>query len=95
MLLGAEIDCRAEGDAQPPRYIELKTTKHFTEDNARAVSTWQRIKLLKFWIQSHLAGVPQIMCGLRDDQGLVQELRQLNTAEIPSLAAGQWVCMQQ
>eukprot|EP00960_Hanusia_phi_P067004 766523-Hanusia_phi.AAC.6 len=36
-------------------------------------TTFQRFKLLKFWIQSFLGGVGKIVCGFRDDDGQVQE----------------------
>lgn len=40
-------------------------------------------KLLKFWAQSFLLGVPTIIVGMRDQDGIVRRLEQLDTASIP------------
>jgi RAT1-interacting protein len=40
-------------------------------------------KLLKFWAQSFLLGVPKIIVGFRDQTGIVHRLEELDTASIP------------
>lgn len=51
-------------------------------------------KLLKFWAQSFLLGVPKIIVGFRDQQGIVHRLEELETAAIPGkvkkLGRGTW-----
>ena len=42
-----------------------------------------RFKLLKWWVQSFLIGVPKIVCGFRDDSGIVQKLETFRTLDIP------------
>ena len=39
--------------------------------------------MLHTWGQSYLAGVPKIVFGMRDDSGVVKELRKYDTFEIP------------
>ena len=41
-------------------------------------------KLLKFWIQSFLLGVPKIIVGFRSKDGILERLEELETASIPS-----------
>ncbi len=41
-------------------------------------------KLLKFWIQSFLLGVPKIIVGFRSRDGLLQRLDEIETASIPA-----------
>ena len=43
----------------------------------------KRYKLLKFWAQSFLVGVPRIICGFRDDDGQIVKVVQYKTMEIP------------
>ena len=45
-----------------------------------------RFKLIKFWAQSFLVGIPKIVCGFRDDDGIVHRLETYSTKEIPSMA---------
>jgi RAT1-interacting protein len=51
-------------------------------------------KLLKFWAQSFLLGVPKIIVGFRDQQGIVHRLEELDTAGIPGkvkkVGRGSW-----
>ena len=56
--------------------------------SAREVQSFERHKLLKFWLQSFLAGVPRIVVGLRDEQGIVRELKPLETLKIHRMVRG-------
>ena len=38
---------------------------------------------MKWWAQSFLVGVPRIVCGFRDDEGIVRSLQTFRTSEIP------------
>lgn len=40
-------------------------------------------KLLKFWAQSFLLGVPKIVVGFRDQHGILRRIEELETAAIP------------
>lgn len=82
--MGAEVDCcEKDSRSKPPNnYIELKTTRHM--QHYKQKMNFARFKLLKFWGQSFLAGLPKIVVGLRDDDGVVHELKTYKTLEIPS-----------
>ena len=51
----------------------------------RDAETFERFKLLKFWLQSFLAGVPTVVVGFRDDGGVVRELKVLETMSLPRI----------
>jgi RAT1-interacting protein len=78
LLMAAEIDCVAakQGNSSGG-YVELKTTKQLS--TAHDTEVFERHKLLKFWLQSFLAGVPSIVVGFRDDGGVVRELKTYET----------------
>jgi RAT1-interacting protein len=42
-------------------------------------------KLLKFWVQSFLLGVPKIIVGFRSKSGILQRVEKLETKNIPGL----------
>lgn len=42
-------------------------------------------KLLKFWLQSFLLGVPKIIVGFRDHQGILKRIEELETSKIPGI----------
>ena len=48
-----------------------------------------RYKLIKWWAQSFLAGVPKIICGMRDHLGHVDKLQTYNTLDIPRVVRGE------
>lgn len=61
--------------------MELKTSAEIHSD--RDMLKYER-KLLKFWAQSFLLGVPKIIVGFRDQQGIVRRLEELETSGLPA-----------
>lgn len=73
-------DCKPDRKDDPIHWVELKTSAEIRND--RDMIKYER-KLLKFWAQSFLLGVPKIIVGFRDQQGIVHRLEELETASIP------------
>ncbi|KAG0202609.1 hypothetical protein BGX28_004925 [Mortierella sp. GBA30] len=91
IIMGAEVDCTSEPKKPAPHnplsnYIELKTSRIIS--NAREQNNFERHKLLKFWAQSFLPGIPTIIVGFRDDDGNVVTVKTFKTMEIPRLVRG-------
>ncbi|KAF9346061.1 hypothetical protein BGX26_002451 [Mortierella sp. AD094] len=91
IIMGAEVDCISEPKKPPPfnplsHYIELKTSRVIGSDRDRG--NFERHKLLKFWAQSFLPGIPTIIVGFRDDDGNVVTVETFKTMEIPRLVRG-------
>jgi len=84
LIFAGEVDCFDEC-RQPPAYVELKTSRDYGR-NQRLRDNFVKFKLLKFWAQSFLLGIPRITCGFRDDEGLVGRLEDFETLKIPHLA---------
>ncbi|XP_027360248.1 decapping nuclease DXO homolog, chloroplastic isoform X1 [Abrus precatorius] len=79
ILMGAEMDCCDSTNDGKRFYVELKTSY---ELNYHTEEKFEREKLLKFWIQSFLAGVPYIVIGFRDDAGRLVRTERLRTKDI-------------
>ncbi|PPD75470.1 hypothetical protein GOBAR_DD27603 [Gossypium barbadense] len=79
ILMGAEMDCCDSTDEGRRFYVELKTSR---ELDYHTEERYEREKLLKFWIQSFLAGVPYIVIGFRDDAGRLVRTERLRTKDI-------------
>ena len=41
-----------------------------------------RFKSIKWWAQSFIVGIPQIIAGYRDDQGMVSELKTIDVNKL-------------
>ena len=84
LIIGGEVDgveaFKPEDSSQPIKWIELKTTAELAND--RDLVKLER-KLLKFWAQSFLLGVPKIVIGYRSQQGILQRLEEVETQTIP------------
>jgi RAT1-interacting protein len=84
-------DCKPDRKEDPINWVELKTSAEIRND--RDMIKYER-KLLKFWAQSFLLGVPKIIVGFRDHHGIVHRLEELETASIPNkvkkLGRGTW-----
>ena len=81
-ILSLVWDCKPDDKDRPINWVELKTTAEINDD--RDVARYER-KLLKFWIQSFLLGVPKIVVGFRTKNGILQSLQELETRSIPGL----------
>mmetsp|Transcript_9209 Transcript_9209/g.27563 ORF Transcript_9209/g.27563 Transcript_9209/m.27563 type:complete len:337 (+) Transcript_9209:252-1262(+) len=79
LCVAAEIDARdAEG------YVELKTNKLLA--SKRLVSTFERFKLFRIWLQSYLVGTPKVVIGFRDDGGELRKLQEFEVLALPNMA---------
>ncbi|KAI8323844.1 RAI1-domain-containing protein [Martensiomyces pterosporus] len=84
IISGAEVDCidREKPHEFPNRYYrELKTTGLL--DSPRKVEMFERHKLIKFWAQSFIAGIPRVTVGYRDSDGTLRQIEEINTMEMP------------
>ena len=81
VLLLAEIDCKdgASSRKPPMNYVELKC--RFEAYNYKHYM----YRYMRYWLQSFLAGVPRIIEGVRDKEGKLLRLEELETSKIPSV----------
>ena len=84
LVIAGEVDAveafKPEDSKEPINWVELKTTAEINSD--RDIMKFER-KLLKFWAQSFLLGVPKIVVGYRSQQGILQRLEEIETQTIP------------
>ena len=64
-------------------YCELKTSKVIESDRDRI--NFEKFKMLKFWAQSFLLGVPRIIVGFRDNMGILKREEEFETLRIPGM----------
>jgi len=86
LILGGEVDCvKGRFMGNTSSLVELKTSQELRHkgDEARFDK-----KLLKFWAQSFLLGVPDIFVGFRSSQGIVQSTQPFRTLDIPRIVRG-------
>jgi len=87
ICFGAEMDCYNtrpfKTSSSKNNYVELKTSKVIRSDKDQF--SFERYKLLKFWAQSYLAGVGTVICGFRDEKGILRDVNSLNTFSIPDI----------
>ncbi|KAK0116303.1 decapping endonuclease targeting mRNA [Cadophora gregata] len=84
MVLGGEVDALWDSkpeDGGPIKWVELKTSAEIRHDGD--LMNLER-KLMKFWIQSFLLGVPKIIVGFRTQDGFLKRIEEMDTASIPS-----------
>uniref|UniRef100_A0A452Z1B1 Decapping nuclease n=1 Tax=Aegilops tauschii subsp. strangulata TaxID=200361 RepID=A0A452Z1B1_AEGTS len=79
IVMGAEMDCCDSTDDGRRFYVELKTSR---ELEYHTVEKFEREKLLRFWIQSFLAGVSYVVVGFRNDAGVLIRTERLRTKDI-------------
>jgi RAT1-interacting protein len=86
LVLGGEVDAvwdtKPVNNEDPINWVELKTSAMIESD--KDMFKYER-KLLKFWIQSFLLGVPKIIVGFRSPVGILQKLEEIDTRALPGL----------
>ncbi|KIP04285.1 hypothetical protein PHLGIDRAFT_109789 [Phlebiopsis gigantea 11061_1 CR5-6] len=82
LVIGGEVDCVRGGTKS---LVELKTSVIIR--NPQDETRFEK-KLLKFYFQSFLLGVPEIIVGFRTLQGQVSTIQPFKTIEIPRLVRG-------
>ena len=85
IILAAEIDGY---HPKTKSMVELKTFR--TLEGKKDHYTFERYKLLSFWIQSYIAGVPDILCGFRDKQFNVTTAQWFKTRDLPGFGRKHW-----
>ncbi|KAH9508443.1 hypothetical protein Btru_055247 [Bulinus truncatus] len=83
LMFGAEVDCEDPNSQENNKYVELKTSRII--DSQRQYENFCRHKLIKWWAQSFVLGIRHIVCGLRDDSGVVRKLEDFYVSKIPSI----------
>lgn len=91
LVVAAEIDCYNDdgGATAEEKYLELKTFRVLQCEKDTFV--FERFKLLAFWIQSFVVGIPKIVCGFRNDDFEICKLQTFKTTDIPSFCRKYWV----
>lgn len=73
---------KPENPEDPATWIELKTARPPTGE--RDTLIYEK-KLLKFWAQSFLLGVPRIIIGFRNRDGFLVNIEEMMTQRIPGI----------
>ncbi|CAD5209527.1 unnamed protein product [Bursaphelenchus xylophilus] len=73
IFTGAEMDCLNEKG----EFIELKT-----QFNQIGVGRYWYQKEMKWWLQSFLVGIDTIVAGLRDDNGIIKEIKAVKVNDL-------------
>ncbi|KAA0201200.1 hypothetical protein HAZT_HAZT007540 [Hyalella azteca] len=93
LVYGAEVDGADPTRYNPPHghltpFVELKTNKEITTKRARQIL--HKFKFQKWWSQSFLVGIPRVVCGFRDDFGVVRSVQTFAVSAMPNQCQGYW-----
>ncbi|XP_061712220.1 decapping and exoribonuclease protein-like [Cydia pomonella] len=69
-------------------FIELKTSKQM--EHPRQEASFRRFKTKKWWCQSFLVGIDTVLCGFRDDAGIVKELKTYRMRDLTRMSQRYW-----
>ncbi|EMC97100.1 hypothetical protein BAUCODRAFT_121609 [Baudoinia panamericana UAMH 10762] len=88
LVLAGEVDAvlgeKPQSPDDPIPWIELKTSAQPDLRNPKDVIKLER-RLLKYWAQSFLLGVPRIIVGYRTSEGRLTSLSEIETQRIPGM----------
>ena len=80
LIFAGEVDACMPGNSA--HYVEIKTRKVNLNEHS-----FRKYKLFKWWLQSFLLGIDDILCGYRDDnEGLITEMSFYHVPDMPKKA---------
>ncbi|XP_047475778.1 decapping and exoribonuclease protein-like isoform X2 [Penaeus chinensis] len=87
------VDCadseEFEEDYQDLRaFVTVKCSRENTEEHK--MRNYRRFKLCDWWVENKLSGIPRIIVGFRNDDGIVHTLELLKTEELPEQGENHW-----
>lgn len=77
-------DSKPSKQGDPINWVELKTSVEIRNDRDR--DNFER-KLMKYWIQSFLLGVPKVVVGFRSRDGVLTKVEEIDVASMPATVA--------
>lgn len=75
------LDNAVQDERSMAKYVELKT--RIIPKEERQEKNFRRYKLWYWWSQSYLMGLKRVICGFRDQNGVVRYLKEFNLDTIP------------
>eukprot|EP00117_Sycon_ciliatum_P035402 scpid78863/ scgid26849/ Protein Dom3Z; Dom-3 homolog Z len=89
-ILAGEVDGELDrpGQSPPSNYVEMKIQGELRKPYHW--ETFHRHKLLKAWAQCYCTGVPNVLVGFRDYDGIVHRVKNYQTAGLPGLCEAYW-----
>ena len=92
-VLAGEVDGELDGPSHesPPRnYVELKTCDRKHQLTSKYSRWFLADKLLRAWAQCYTVGIPRIVFGFHDDQGILTSISTLKTHDLPDMCRDVW-----
>ncbi|KAJ1627693.1 RAI1 like PD-XK nuclease-domain-containing protein [Pavlovales sp. CCMP2436] len=98
IIFAAEVDCektrgfgeKGGGPHAMRNYVELKTSKLLLSSDEAGRRTLERFKMSKWWLQSFLLGITSIVCGFRDEAGVLRKMQDFEVKQLPKFVHGAW-----
>lgn len=95
LLYCAEMDCVKTDtevqdlkELQKTEFVEIKTSRIITHPGQ--YRSLKRFKFMKWWAQSFLVNISCIICGFRNDEGIVKEVREYSVPELAKSSKDTW-----
>ncbi|CAO1421853.1 unnamed protein product [Diamesa serratosioi] len=95
LMYGAEVDgidslqdCQNLEQLKTARFVEVKVKRR--ESNQRQLSNFYRFKARNFWSQCFLVGIDRVHVGIRNDEGIVEEIKEHALKELVDNSRNMW-----
>lgn len=80
----AKVPCKNLDDLRKVQMVEVKVKRR--ETNQRQLENFYKFKSLNWWLQSFLVGIDAIYVGIRNDDGIVNEVKRMTLKELSNEA---------
>ncbi|XP_041477097.1 decapping and exoribonuclease protein-like [Lytechinus variegatus] len=91
IILSTEVQAEREDAAQrpPENYVCIKTRRD--DLVGKQLTNFNRYKTLQWWSQAYMAGIPEVICGMRNDsQRIIASVKNMKTNQMSLNSEGIW-----
>lgn len=87
----SQIDCINDraSDLKLDDFVEIKYTQSVGTDYWKQ-QKFHQFRLCKWWMQSYITGVPEVLCGFRDEDDVVRKVEHIPVSSMPEMGRGFW-----
>eukprot|EP00057_Strongylocentrotus_purpuratus_P004783 XP_003729445.1 PREDICTED: decapping and exoribonuclease protein [Strongylocentrotus purpuratus] len=91
IILSTEVQAERKdsNQASPENYVCIKTRNDDLE--GKPLANFKRYKTLQWWSQAYMAGIPEVICGMRDDRRhIITSVKTMKTNQLSFESEGFW-----
>eukprot|EP00057_Strongylocentrotus_purpuratus_P008445 XP_011662919.1 PREDICTED: uncharacterized protein LOC577714 [Strongylocentrotus purpuratus] len=91
LILSTKVQAERKDSSQtsPENYVFIRTRKGHLD--GPPLVAFRKFKMLEWWSQAYIAGIPEVLCGMRDDRNHeITSVKKFDVKKLSEMSRGTW-----